>query len=28
MKENDPGYPIMIGIFGEENTKKQFDIIF
>ena len=28
MKENDPGYPIMVGIFGEENTKKQFDIVF
>jgi len=28
MKENDPGYPIMIGAFGEELTGKVFDIIF
>lgn len=28
MKGNDPGYPFMIDVFGEENTKKIFDIIF
>jgi hypothetical protein len=28
MKENDPGYPIMVGIFGEEITPKVFDIVF
>jgi len=28
MKENDPGYPIMLSIFGEENTGKVFDIVF
>jgi len=28
MKENDAGYPIMTNIFGEEITKKVFDIIF
>ena len=28
MKENDPGYPIMVNIFGEEKTKKVFDIVF
>ncbi|MEI6126166.1 MAG: hypothetical protein WCQ99_06375, partial [Pseudomonadota bacterium] len=28
MKGNDPGYPFMIYVFGEENTHKVFDIIF
>jgi hypothetical protein len=28
MKNNDPGYPLMIDVFGEENTKKIFDAIF
>lgn len=28
MKENDPGYPIMAGIFGDERTRKVFDIVF
>jgi hypothetical protein len=28
MKENDPGYPVMVNIFGEEMTTKVFDIIF
>jgi hypothetical protein len=28
MKENDPGYPIMTSIFGEEITSKVFDIVF
>jgi hypothetical protein len=28
MKENDPGYPFMVKVFGEEKTRKVFDIIF
>ncbi len=28
MKQNDPGYPFMIDVFGEEITEKVFDIIF
>ncbi len=28
MKENDPGYPLMAGLFGEEQTAKVFDIVF
>lgn len=28
MKENDPGYPIMVNIFGKEITSKVFDIVF
>ena len=28
LKGNDPGYPIMVGIFGEEKTRKVFDIVF
>jgi hypothetical protein len=28
MKANDPGYPFMLNIFGEENTKKVFDTLF
>jgi len=28
MKGNDPGYPIMVGIFGEEKTRKVFDLVF
>lgn len=28
MRENDPGYPFMINIFGESNTKKVFDTVF
>jgi len=28
MKENDPGYPIMIRTFGEETTKRVFDTVF
>lgn len=28
MKANDPGYPFMISVFGEENTKLVFDTIF
>lgn len=28
MKGNDPGYPFMLDIFGEDNTKKIFDAIF
>ena len=28
MKENDPGYYFMINIFGEENTRKVFDLLF
>ncbi len=28
MKENDPGYPIMVSIFGEGKTSKFFDLIF
>ncbi len=28
MKGNDPGYPFMLDVFGEDNTKKVFDTIF
>jgi hypothetical protein len=28
MKENDPGYPFMVNVFGEEKTKKMFDLVF
>jgi len=28
LKGNDPGYPIMVGIFGEEKTSKVFDFVF
>ncbi len=28
MKGNDPGYPFMLKIFGEDNTHRVFDIIF
>ena len=28
LKGNDPGYPIMVGIFGEEKTSKVFDLVF
>lgn len=28
MKENDPGYYFMVNIFGEDKTKKVFDLIF
>ena len=28
MKGNDPGFPIMAGIFGEEKTRKVFDLVF
>jgi hypothetical protein len=28
MKGNDPGYPFMIDIFGEEMTHKVFDTVF
>jgi len=28
MKENDPGYPTMVSIFGEEITPRVFDIVF
>jgi hypothetical protein len=28
MKENDPGYPLMTGLFGNELTAKVFDIVF
>jgi hypothetical protein len=28
MRENDPGYPFMINIFGESNTKKVFNTVF
>ena len=28
MKGNDPGFPIMAGIFGEERTRKVFDLVF
>jgi hypothetical protein len=28
MKANDPGYPFMIDVFGEERTRKVFDIVF
>jgi len=28
MKANDPGYPFMVSIFGEEKTKSVFDSVF
>ena len=28
MKENDPGYPFMVSVFGEEKTKSVFDSVF
>jgi len=28
MKGNDPGYPFMIDVFGEERTHKVFDVVF
>lgn len=28
MKTNDPGYPFMVDVFGEEKTRKVFDIVF
>jgi len=28
MKENDPGYPFMVDVFGEEKTNKVFDHVF
>jgi hypothetical protein len=28
MKENDPGYPLMVNLFGEERTTEVFEIIF
>ena len=28
MKGNAPGFPIMAGIFGEEKTRKVFDLVF
>jgi len=28
MKENDPGYPLMVKLFGEERTAQVFDIVF
>ncbi|MCP4199145.1 MAG: hypothetical protein GY762_18530 [Proteobacteria bacterium] len=28
MRQNDPGYPFMIDVFGEEITEKVFNIIF
>ncbi len=28
MKANDPGYPFMIDVFGEEKTRRVFDIVF
>lgn len=28
MKENDPGYHFMVNIFGEDKTRKVFDLIF
>lgn len=28
MKGNDPGYPFMIDVFGEENTARIFDAVF
>jgi len=28
MKANDPGYPFMIDVFGEETTHKVFDLVF
>ena len=28
MKANDPGYPFMVSVFGEEKTEKVFDSVF
>ena len=28
MKGNDPGFPIMASIFGEDRTRKVFDLVF
>mgnify|MGYP001813180212 FL=1 len=28
MKANDPGYPFMVSVFGEEKTKMVFDSVF
>jgi len=28
MKANDPGYPFMIDVFGEERTRRVFDLVF
>ena len=28
MKENDPGYPLMVNLFGAEQTAQVFDIVF
>jgi hypothetical protein len=28
MKANDPGYPFMIAVFGEERTRRVFNIVF
>jgi len=28
MKANDPGYPFMVDVFGEEITRKVFDLVF
>ena len=28
MKKNDPGFPIMSSIFGEEKTRQVFDLVF
>ncbi|MCX8043486.1 MAG: hypothetical protein N3B18_05095 [Desulfobacterota bacterium] len=28
MKGNDPGYPFMVDVFGEENTARVFDTVF
>lgn len=28
MKGNDPGYPFMVDVFGEENTGRIFDTVF
>ena len=28
MKGNDPGFPIMASIFGEEKTRQVFDLVF
>ena len=28
MKANDPGYPFMVSVFGEKNTKDVFDSVF
>ena len=28
MAENDPGHPLMLGVFGEEKTEKVFEIVF